>query len=406
MESLPTNRHTSTQGRQPFYGATTMNVVNAARNVGQVQAVLAQVRATAQKNRAVVVALTTAGVAALLYKFYARYLRFLEPGPLGYLKCMWWIRDKNLDAFMVEHERLFREGKRTGDHLPCCAHWYSLMAELIATFFSNSFHLSPPSYASQPADEIMRDLHTTFVRLMHMRPGVRALDLGSGVGGLSRDLARLSGSHIVGVASSTAEVEEANKLHSEQGLDYLCHQVQGDIQNLPFDDNSFDCVFAVYCLKHLTSQVRALSEAHRVLKPGGKILIYCIMKSDKYDQSNPEHVKLVEDFEYSCGMPSLHSIQGTLEDAKKVGFDLVTKMDLQHGDMRWSTVFERNKALLWMLESRIVDFGLRLAELVLLPRRFRRFYHLFLANNVLSIEKAGRNGVMTGSTVLIFGKPK
>lgn len=47
----------------------------------------------------------------------------------------------------------------------------------------------------------------------------------------------------------------------------------GDATSLPFADESFDCVIAMHMLYHVKDQPRAIAEFHRVLKPGGTLLV-------------------------------------------------------------------------------------------------------------------------------------
>lgn len=49
--------------------------------------------------------------------------------------------------------------------------------------------------------------------------------------------------------------------------------IQGDAQNMPFEDNFFDVIYATALIEHLEQPMKMLKEAHRVLKPGGIIII-------------------------------------------------------------------------------------------------------------------------------------
>jgi demethylmenaquinone methyltransferase/2-methoxy-6-polyprenyl-1,4-benzoquinol methylase len=49
--------------------------------------------------------------------------------------------------------------------------------------------------------------------------------------------------------------------------------VQCDAEHLPFQDSSFDCVSVAFGLRNMTDKLRALTEMHRVLRPGGRLLV-------------------------------------------------------------------------------------------------------------------------------------
>lgn len=48
----------------------------------------------------------------------------------------------------------------------------------------------------------------------------------------------------------------------------------GDIHNLPFDDSSKEAILCLAVLEHVENPIKAVAELHRVLQPGGKVLIY------------------------------------------------------------------------------------------------------------------------------------
>ncbi len=50
--------------------------------------------------------------------------------------------------------------------------------------------------------------------------------------------------------------------------------IVGDIHNLPFEDSSKEAILCLAVLEHVENPIKAMSELHRVLKPGGKLLIY------------------------------------------------------------------------------------------------------------------------------------
>ena len=96
--------------------------------------------------------------------------------------------------------------------------------------------------------------------------GRQVLDVGCGAGGLVRWL-RERGAEPVGVECGDAMRALALEADPENALDY----VNAVGQDLPFDDATFDVVTFIYSLHHVpeNAMVDALTEAHRVLRPGG-----------------------------------------------------------------------------------------------------------------------------------------
>jgi SAM-dependent methyltransferase len=90
----------------------------------------------------------------------------------------------------------------------------------------------------------------------------RVLEVGCGAGGMAARVRDELGAHVVAVDSSERMVE----LTRQRGLE--CYVA--DVQELPFGDGEFDCVFAGWVLYHVRDRERAISECARVLRPGGR----------------------------------------------------------------------------------------------------------------------------------------
>jgi demethylmenaquinone methyltransferase/2-methoxy-6-polyprenyl-1,4-benzoquinol methylase len=112
------------------------------------------------------------------------------------------------------------------------------------------------------------------VRLAQIKSGDRALDLCCGTGDISFALAR-GGAATTGLDFSPQMLEvavqrqSANSKLKTQNLKFL----QGDAQQLPFPENSFDIVTVGYGLRNLTSWERGLDEMWRVARPGARLIV-------------------------------------------------------------------------------------------------------------------------------------
>ncbi|HEU6447604.1 MAG TPA: bifunctional demethylmenaquinone methyltransferase/2-methoxy-6-polyprenyl-1,4-benzoquinol methylase UbiE [Verrucomicrobiae bacterium] len=115
------------------------------------------------------------------------------------------------------------------------------------------------------------------VRLANPRRGDRALDLCCGTGDLSFALAN-AGAETIGLDFSAQMLEVANVRKQRISASSVSklpspNFIQGDAQQLPFPDNSFDIVTVGYGLRNLTSWQRGLEEMVRVAKPGARLVV-------------------------------------------------------------------------------------------------------------------------------------
>ncbi len=107
-----------------------------------------------------------------------------------------------------------------------------------------------------------------------LNPGDAVLDIGCGAGVDSLVAARLvgAGGRVVGLDVTAAMIERARAHQARLGLGQVTFQM-GDAEALPFPDNDFDAVISNGVFNLTLDKARALSEAHRVLKPGGRLMI-------------------------------------------------------------------------------------------------------------------------------------
>ncbi len=323
----------------------------------------------------------------------------------NYLRVFREFRRQDLPAFCNEHQRLFREAVATGNHLKVTQHYYGLMASLIATYYGDGWHFCPPEHKGQSRSEATHGFYRRVSQQLGLGPGNSALDVGCGEGGVSRFVARHSGAQLTGITLGENEVEQGNQMARQDGLGNCCRIVQGDSQAMPFEEATFDAAFAVYALKYYPSLDRVFEEIHRVLRPGGRFAAYCLCKSDLYRGDNQIHVRLLRDFEYSTGMPRLHTLGELTDSAARCGLTCVANEDLSQGKLTWYSYWVRNPLLPWLVSSRLVYGLARSAEAVrILPRGFARFNDTFLAGTVRHIIRGGRMGILTGSALLTFEK--
>lgn len=107
----------------------------------------------------------------------------------------------------------------------------------------------------------------------HLRPGLRVLDVGSGPGTITVDLAeRVAPGRVLGLDAAADVVEKAAALAASRGLDNVSFEV-GDAYALDAPDGSYDLVHAHQVLQHLARPVEALREFRRVIADDGMVAV-------------------------------------------------------------------------------------------------------------------------------------
>ena len=114
-------------------------------------------------------------------------------------------------------------------------------------------------------------VEAAIVEAIGTRPFDSLLDLGTGTGRMLELLAPLY-ARAVGVDTSSAMLAVARANLDRAGVN-SAHVRLADIQNLPFARNTFDVVTIHQVLHYLGEPERAINEAARVLRPGGRLLI-------------------------------------------------------------------------------------------------------------------------------------
>ncbi len=108
-----------------------------------------------------------------------------------------------------------------------------------------------------------------------LRPGMQVLDVACGTGLVTREAARIVGEtgRVMGLDPSAGMLAEARR---QLGLNF----VQGRAEHLPLPDASLDFISMGYALRHVADLAAPFAEYHRVLRPGGTVLLLEIGRPD------------------------------------------------------------------------------------------------------------------------------
>ena len=187
-------------------------------------------------------------------------------------------------------------------------------------------------------------------KLVQQQEQPYALDAGCGAGHASMAIAPYS-RRVVALDLTPHMLEQVEQLAAERGFSHI-ETRQGDVEQIPFGDNSFDVVVSRYSAHHWPDPLTALQECARVLKPGGRFIL-----SDTVSPEEPAHDTFLQTFEL-------------LRDASHVRDHTLTQ---------WQAMFERNG-----FQSRVVftwrlplDFQAWTTRMATPPAQVAMVQHLY-----------------------------
>ncbi|KAI8894464.1 S-adenosyl-L-methionine-dependent methyltransferase [Globomyces pollinis-pini] len=206
-------------------------------------------------------------------------------------------------------------------------HYYDLVTDFYEYGWGSSFHFAVMYNESTFQQSISR--HEDYLALkLNLKPDQVCLDVGCGVGGPMREVARFSGAKVVGLNNNEYQVARCGYLANKFGLSNLCKAVKGDFENMPFPENSFDAAYAVEATCHSRNLENPYKEIFRTLKPGGYFACYEWLTTANYDETNMDHKTIMHALEEGNSIPRLSSIPDCLNALKAVGFEIQEYCDL------------------------------------------------------------------------------
>ena len=99
------------------------------------------------------------------------------------------------------------------------------------------------------------------------------LDIATGTGDLAINLVQTGARKIIGLDISPGMLEVGKKKVLDKHMEKTIEMIEGDSENLPFEDNTFDAVTVAFGVRNFETLEKGLFEIHRVLKPKGTFVV-------------------------------------------------------------------------------------------------------------------------------------
>lgn len=129
----------------------------------------------------------------------------------------------------------------------------------------------------QPVDEfhIRGDAATKeLIKLANFTPDMHILDVGCGIGGSTRRLSHETGCRVTGIDLSDEYIDTAERLTQLLDMQERVKFLAASALELPFEDDAFDGIWSLQMNMNVEDKRSWLKEMHRVLKPGGRAILY------------------------------------------------------------------------------------------------------------------------------------
>lgn len=154
--------------------------------------------------------------------------------------------------------------------------------------------------------------------------GKKALDIGSGLGGVAYHLATKYEMYVTGLEINPWMIKEAERRSPSEIKHRLSFVLNTNNDRLPFESNSFDVIYSKGCLCHLEDKQGLFKECYRILKPGGILVINDWLSPTKGKWG--KYVQRLVELEGLSIYPE--SINGYLEELSEALFSDVEVLNL------------------------------------------------------------------------------
>ncbi|SCU95070.1 LADA_0G13256g1_1 [Lachancea dasiensis] len=223
------------------------------------------------------------------------------------------------------------EQRRLEDYNEGTHSYYNVVTDFYEYGWGSSFHFSRFYPGESFTASVARHEH-----FLAYKAGIQAgdlvLDVGCGVGGPAREIARFTGANIVGLNNNDYQIAKAKYYANKVGLADQLDFVKGDFMNMHFEPETFDKVYAIEATCHAPKLEGVYGEIYKVLKPGGVFAVYEWVMTDKYDETNPEHRQIAYEIELGDGIPKMFPAEVARKALTSVGFEVTYDQDLADND--------------------------------------------------------------------------
>lgn len=205
--------------------------------------------------------------------------------------------------------------------------------------------------------QAIANANATLAKFARVQQGDRVLDAGCGRGGSCFWLAENVGARAVGINLVPSQLDYAKREATRRGLGNHIEFERADYTSTRFESESFDVVWALESLCHSPRKYDFYSEASRLLRPGGRLVVAEYMLADRATSETDD--ALLADWLSGWSIPALDTEAQHFANAASAGLEAISVRDWTSNMTRSSLRLYCMAVICHWLSSLLNNAGLR-----------------------------------------------
>ena len=300
------------------------------------------------------------------------------------------------------------------DYVHAVNEYYDLCSEFMQFGWSESLHFAPLTRDESLEESIVRH-QRLMIEKLELRQGMVVADVGCGVGGPMRRVARESGAKVVCINNNVQQLEKAKRRNVETGLDDMARYIKCSFMDMSvIEPNSVDAGYAIESTCYAPDKGRAFAEIFRILKPGALLWGQEMCMTEKFDPDHHLHRTVKDELMSGIALKEIATfseVNGAIEAA---GFQIVQAADMDDREgqgIPWYQPMEgrsgalRNAFRRTPLGRKTLIAGLRIAEMFrFFPKGSAAIVQL-MDRTAEAYVAGGKTGIFTPLYCFLARKP-
>lgn len=281
--------------------------------------------------------------------------------------------------------------------------YYDLVTDFFEFGWGKSFHFAPQK-KEEKAETAMLRYEFKIADVLHLKSGMKVLDVGCGVAGPMKNIAQYSKANIVGLNINEYQIAKGKAYTERHGLGSLCSFHRASFMETGLEDECFDAIYAIEATPHAPDKVLCFKELFRLLKPGGLFAGYEYCLLEAFDEQNTEHVQIMEDLEHGGGLQRTLRKEEIAEAFRLAGFEVLELTDDCTEHLSWILPLEKG-----FRSSKIgrilTNWMVRVLEFVRIAPKGSTKVSSFLNLGANAFVEAGKRKIFTPNLFFLVKKP-